>query len=336
MKNNKFFLAICVMVVAIIVSVAVVSCKKETSSDFKGNKNESMQAFTPPLMDDVDAYLKDFKQKMKSATKGEDDTLSLEEAAWHLSSVANYDFGHANVEYDDIHFDTLYGTVTVTNGTVLLSDLAAAYEQISTDIDLLYHTLSLENKHFRFIGCQISEQGVITIPVVVTFSTAGKWHYFADSTFCDYYFTQDQYVANGNAITELQRVFNLELGHSSGTSGRIYYVYTRTQVFYFKHWIEDEGNYCPNEYNYRLFCTMGYFYDYISKEDMCYYADSYIDLGYSGQNHLDVVLYGEVEMVYGIIPEYEDNISQVDEQQFGHHLLTVNYGIAMSSSGNDY
>ena len=101
MRKSKFFIAILVMVVATLVSVVIVSCKKEDTAVPTGQR-AAKAAFTPPQVDDMNAYLKDFKQRMQSATKGDGQTLSLDEAAWHLSSVANYDFGHVNVEFDDV------------------------------------------------------------------------------------------------------------------------------------------------------------------------------------------------------------------------------------------
>ena len=101
MKKRNLTLAILAMVVATLVSVAIVSCKKEDTAVPTGQR-AAKAAFTPPQVDDMNAYLKAFKQKMQSAAKGDDEALSLDEAAWHLSSVANYDFGHVNVEFDDV------------------------------------------------------------------------------------------------------------------------------------------------------------------------------------------------------------------------------------------
>ena len=123
MKTRNLLIATLLVVAATM--IAMVSCKKE-NQDALLNNTQSAKAFTPPVVDDMNAYLKDFKQKMQNVTKDGNETLSLEEAAWHLSSVANYDFANANVEFDDIRFDTLYSTVNVTGGIILLNDLATA------------------------------------------------------------------------------------------------------------------------------------------------------------------------------------------------------------------
>ena len=333
MKNKHLVLAIVTMAVAAILSIAVVSCKKDTTSEMVSGTSESPAAFDPSHITDMNAYLKDFKQRMKTSKDGE--TLTLEEAAWHLSSLANYDFGHANVEYDDIRFDTLYGTVTVTDGTIMLSDLAAAYEQISTDIDLFYHTLSLENKHFRFIGCQISEQGSIAVPIITTFSSMEKWHFFADSSFCDIYLDDNTiYYANTVAVQTLTNLFNLIIGKNTDpNSGRIYYVVTGIVLYKWNEWYEDPNNYCPNAEHSRLYCSC---YEYswpIPKADMCYYVDSYIGLGVENVNS------SSGEVVSGFVTFHtagDGATSGTTLPQLGNHSLTVQYGVAVASPGNDY
>ena len=150
MKKSYLFLATIIVVAA--VSVAVVSCKKETQNA-PLKPVETLQGFNPLEIEDMNAYLDGFRTKMQSsAAKGDDEALSLEDAAWHISSLANYEFANVNVECDGIRFDTLYAHVNVTNGTVLLSDLAVAYETISTSIDKFFNGLTLNNKHFRFIN----------------------------------------------------------------------------------------------------------------------------------------------------------------------------------------
>lgn len=85
MKKSNAIFAILAMVI-VTIAVTIVSCKKEDTVAPTG-QSAAKAAFTPPQVDDMNAYLKDFKQKMQSAAKGDDEALSLDEAAWHLSSV---------------------------------------------------------------------------------------------------------------------------------------------------------------------------------------------------------------------------------------------------------
>lgn len=65
MKKSYLFLAIIIVVAA--VSVAVVSCKKETQNA-PLKPVETLQGFNPLEIDDMNAYLDGFRTKMQSAT----------------------------------------------------------------------------------------------------------------------------------------------------------------------------------------------------------------------------------------------------------------------------
>ena len=332
--KKKTIMCVATLIVAAIVSITVVSCKKESLASLQKQDNPTKEYFNPQEIEDMNAYLKDFKQKMIESKA--DESLGIDEAAWHLSSLFNYDFANANVECDDVRFDTIYNTVNVTDGSIQLSDLAEVYEKAGIDIDKFYHSLMLENKHFRYIDCVVSEDGVVTITIITTSSNKSRWHYFADSTFCDYYFPQYSY-SYSEATSELERVFNVLLGKDTIPSQtRTYYVKTREYSYYFKRWLEDPENYCPNEYHYRLFCTKGYFYGDLQQADVCYYEDSYCGLANDNRHFGEAVIYGIVEFIHGIIPEYEDLTDGIVEQQFGHHLLTVGYGYGVHANQNEY
>jgi curli biogenesis system outer membrane secretion channel CsgG len=73
MKTKRFFITTLLVVAA--ASVAVVSCKKETLNTLSNNTSQSVKTFTVPQVDDMNAYLKDFKQKMQTATRDEEDFL---------------------------------------------------------------------------------------------------------------------------------------------------------------------------------------------------------------------------------------------------------------------
>lgn len=327
MKNNKFLITICAMVVAIIISITVVSCKKETQGNMMNNKNESVQTFNPREIEDMNAYLKGFKQKMQSATKGDDETLSLEEAAWHLSSLANYEFANANVECDDVRFDTLYAHVNITNGTVLLSDLAEAYQTVSSSIEKFYNGLALDNKHFRFINAIISENGEIVIPLLTTFSRSSKdlvnnlWYFddvftlwdICDSIFPDTIVYSPQSTGKDALVYQLSQVCS----HSYILIGEVisvpvYYTLASTKSFNYYDYIDEYGS---PFYNYRLFYHNRPFVDDLWLYNLCYLYDSYLGLGFDNCPTGQEILSWEIM--------YRQNPPQTIE----YHTLKVNYGI---------
>ena len=75
MKKSRFFIIAALLVVTA-AAVAIVSCKKDTPSAMLDNKAGS-QAFNPGHIDDMNGYLKDFKQRLQSRSK---EALTIEEA----------------------------------------------------------------------------------------------------------------------------------------------------------------------------------------------------------------------------------------------------------------
>ena len=344
MRKSKFFIAILAMVVATLVSVAIVSCKKEDTVAPTG-QSAAKAAFTPPQVDDMNAYLKAFKQKMQSAAKGDDEALSLDEAAWHLSSVANYDFGHVNVEFDDVRFDTLYAHVDVTNGTVLLSDLCTAYEGIHGAIESFFQKLNLNEKHLRFIDAEIAEDGFTVISLITSFVKDSKgwgdchWYptpYLVDpfndsiaESICDSLFNEYAlYVWNGYGMTELQRLLNLTEHHeiSSESSHTSYFTITRVHTFEYLDNIDPYGS--PSNHNSRLFGVMGNFNYKIPKMDMCYYLDSYLGLGYKYLDDNPIALYAdECPAAWSVVAA--DSVFYPDYATTYYHKLKVTYCCSM-------
>ena len=211
MKTKRFLIA--TLLVVVTTSVAVVSCKKETLNTLSNNTSQSVKTFAVPQVDDMSAYLKDFKQKMQAATRDEEETFTLEEAAWYLSSLANYEFANINVKCNAVRFDTLYAQVNITNGSVLLSDLGLAYEGISASIMNFNNSLALNNKHFRFINAFISENGEVTVPILTTYIQDSKglpdhtWYYADDWTLiyaCDSLLPEESYAIQTEGTPALQ------------------------------------------------------------------------------------------------------------------------------------
>ena len=311
--------------------MTVVSCKKD-NANVLNNKIESNPTFDPRQIVDMNSYLKDFKQRIQKSTKGDNEVLNLEDAAWHLSSLANYDFGHANVELNDIRFDTLYAQINVMDGMVELSDMATAYESISNAIDKFFHSLNLENKHFRFIDVEISDDGEVAIPIITTFSNSEKWHFFEDDSFCDLYFPNNTYYsANSSAITTLTNLFNLILSHSTepDSTGRVYYVVTYHKDFHYYDWPEDPDEYCPNSEHSRLYCSADVYNWPIPKDQMCYYLDSYLGLAYNYGNLIHLTVINGNVVFYTASDGSDWNMAP----QCGNHVLKVNFGMGIGSGG---
>ena len=143
MKSKSILIATLLVMVA--TAVAVVSCKKDTQNATSNPKNQSAQAFDPSHITDMNAYLKDFKKKMQLETKG-NETLSMENARWHLESVLNYTYGDAGHQTSDIQCDTFYYTLLAEHDGITLSQLNDAFNFLSLDVESAYHDCDLPDK----------------------------------------------------------------------------------------------------------------------------------------------------------------------------------------------
>ena len=162
MKSKKFNLAIIMMVVAAIISVAVVSCKKE---DNKTTKSET-QVDNMSSIDNMDEYLISFKNKLLSAQKGEE-TISLEQAERDLGNLLNFDFGDANYATNVLYKDTLYAELPLEQGEVDLSRLATVYQAVFDQVREAYHEVDLPEKSVYSISCSSNESKGESINLVV-------------------------------------------------------------------------------------------------------------------------------------------------------------------------
>ena len=327
MKKTNSILAITALAIVATV-VAFVSCKKETPNTLMNNRIESVCSFDPLQIEDMNAYLKDFKQKMQSSTKSDGEALSLEDAAWHLSSLANYDFGNANVECDGVRFDTLDAYVNITDGAVLLSDLAEAYQRVSSSIDKFYNSLSLDNKHFRFINAFVSDNGEVTIPIITTFSYGSKdlpnhlWYFddvFALYELCAVLFPDTiVYDPGTTGKDSLQSKLNLVVSHTyyegfqiPHPSYGIYYTKASEKNFDHDHYLDP---YTSPFIDSRLFFNVGT-WEYDLGENMCYLYDSYLGLGFDNCP-------ADQEIVSWTVNYYRET-GYINKE---YHILNVVYG----------
>ena len=292
MKREKLLITIALVVVATL--VAVVSCKKETPSALLNNGAQQEKAFVVPDVDDMNAYLKDFKQRMQSSTRGDEETLSLDEAAWHLACLANVEFCRVNVEYNDVQFDTVNMQVNVMDGTVAMCDLNTAYEQMCNEIREFKRGFNHCDQNLYFINVFINGDGKARIALMTSFITDTRYltdhtWYFEDEwdavSVCDEYFFSDSvYDWDGLAASKLEYVLNLFDHHENvllpDGSVSVSYIPTRNHTF------DYTNTYDPYHSGYyndsRVFAIrntqpINYILDL---SEMCYCLDSYLGLGY--------------------------------------------------------
>ena len=339
MKKKNLTLAILVMVVATLISVAVVSCKKDTTGQDNA-KGTDTQAFDYRKIEDKATYFTDFKKKMKE-TKG-NETFNLDDAAWHLACLANIGYCNVNVKLDDFLFDTIDMQVDVEDGIMRLSDISAAYDQMCAKIDEYKKGFDHCDQNLYYINVSINANGDAKIALMNSFTYGDKswvdnpW-YFSDplvaADACDTYFSEDSvYCWDGLAVTELSRVLNIFEHHNNGTGqyGTWCYTPSRTHTFDYTNTYDPYGS----GYNYvnesRVFAkkiniaSLSHNLDIL---EMCYCLDSYLGLGYdylTDNNYTN-----ENPVCWTVSNEYRH--ANLSYWHYHFHQLKVDYGVLFSN-----
>ena len=173
-----------------IVAAIIIACTKEKETIVS---QSAIETITVSKEDDMSAYLKQFKEKMQSATKG-DETLSLEDARWHLEAVLNYTYGDAGHQTSDIQCDTIQSKLQTNEGIVTLSDINQAFNHISQKVEQTIANCPLPNKSILSIQTRLideRESGCITLQSLIKKRglTPFPIHWYVDST--DYWYEND-------------------------------------------------------------------------------------------------------------------------------------------------
>ncbi len=297
MKKTYSILAVVAMAI-IAIAMAFVSCKKENENALN-NQTDSARTFDPRQVEDMSAYLQDFKLKMQSSTK-DDETLSLEDAAWHLASLANYDFCKVNVEYDDVAFDTIEIQVNITDGEMMMRDLNTSYEQMCAIIQQFRKGFVHNNQNLFFINVTIDAVGNAKIAIMTSFNSVSKyiydhtWYFYDEFTAmyeCEDYFDCDStYQWNTRAADLLENALNL-FEHHENTIGEdgcvnICFTPTRSQNFdYSNTYDQYHSDFYGDSRVFAMRKNSDNWNFYLTFDQMCYCLDSYLGLGYDFVNN---------------------------------------------------
>lgn len=333
MKNSKLTLAILAMVVATLVSVVVVSCKKDIETAMNQTNCTAPQSFDYRRIEDEVSYFTDFKKRMKDK---ENATFNLDDAAWHLACLANMSFCNINVKYDDFLFDTIGMQVDTEDGSMMMSEIGVAYDQMCTKIKEFKNGFDHCDQNLYYINVSINNNGIAKIVLVSSITTGAKYlsdhpWYFSDlfeATYvCYEYFSEDSvYYWDGLGATELARVLNIFEHHENGTgpNGAVCYFPTRNHTFDYTNTFDpySSGYYYINESRvfakkYRDACTYA-----LDPFEMCYCLDSYLGLGYDYIN--DNLYDHEYPVCWAIVPQ-TIHLYPYSYWTYYHQLL-VEYG----------
>ena len=237
MKKTSIFVG---ALAIISVTALVIACGKDKET----KAFQSEETVKESNIDDMSIYLKEFKKKMISTTKG-GETLSIDDACWHLEAVLNYTYGNAGYQTSDIQYDTFYYQLNTNNEEVTLSQLNEAFNAISTEVENTYELCNLTNKtilalHTEFVN-DAKGPGVVIKTILSTrglnmdgnsinlwFDSTDYWHElyqdFGGNIYaggkCGPYVGESP---NSGAPLELTRKLNLRIPGLGCPQGPVYY-----------------------------------------------------------------------------------------------------------------
>ena len=335
MKKYIKFL-ICLLAVSLITFQA---CKKDNEltnpKSPTGDKLTENTSFNSKEIENMDEYLMNFMKEIKTQTRNAE-TMSVEDAQWHISACLNFMYCNANVDRTVVTYDTVYTSIMANDGCVSMNDINNSLQAISEKVSEVYNYSMLENKNILFIQPVILDEATrsgATVRTVVAMSNNWDYYYFdeADRPMLDSIFPEgSSYLWRTEAIDTLEYYINVFKPTKIDVPGRVYYTITTTlSPRYFQNYFI-QSDYINN----RLFYTFGSYHTEIPGEHMRYYLDSYLGLIEEARNEASHG--GPTDLVYissDIVPcngfyNEERSENSITVQQPYHHLLYVYYGIA--------
>ncbi len=301
----------------------MVACKKENQPTDNGTPVTSSQVSVhPEQIDDMNAYLDGYRQRMMEGAK-DGEALTLADAQWLLTNLANQDFGNVVEQFDDIRFDDLSTSINIEDGLVSLPALNEAYKSIFGEIRAYYRSLDLQDKNCRFIKCTINPDGTVNTHVTLTYDNGTKdgfgYFYFDNEFDCWALLSLDSvYDPDSCAILEFNRIANHEYGLDDPYQ-RVYY----TEAYDANldpfnapaDHITPSPFYCDSRLYYANWPVQPLLF-----EEMAYLVDSYLGLIEDNKVGRGIVV-ASVEASFVNLRNKMDIIS--------YHTLAISYGYAL-------
>ena len=276
-----------ILLLTVISVIAFQSCKKDeiTNPEKSNEKTNISSAFNPNKIDDMNKYLSDFVKNMKSVTRDNTSSLSLEEAEWHLTASLNYQHCNANTLSRNMEYDTIISYINVDNDNILLADISSSFAEISKEVQSIYNSYNFEDKQILYIYSTIDRNNNTRGQSVVRtiMSTANNDHfYFNDWDYAciDTLFPYDERYNWRDAADSLAKYMKYIAERNIGETYSYYVSIQNFEYIYSDYIISPSISQDGWSYNSRLFNirTENPNTFTLSGGNMAFYFDSYLGL----------------------------------------------------------
>ena len=325
---KKYFLIITVML------IAFQACKKDemtnpnraTVSNY--SKTETAR-FNPNKIENMDEYLTGFMKNLKTTTRNAE-TMSVEDAQWHISACLNFQFCNANVNRTIVEYDTVYTSIMVNDGYVSMNEINNSLQAISENVREVYNNSTLENKNILFIQPvvldEVTRSGATVRTIVATSNRLEVMNYYFDNDSIPLsFFTEDEYDWRVAASILDSCINVIKPERTTNPEERLYFVEVLDTTLCYE-------DYTHLGYPNRLYVCGNYYLNAtISREDMAYYLDSYLGL----IEEFITPLY-QFEHISSTVKCYSGYWNGEERELVSgipplHHLLNIKFGVAQAT-----
>lgn len=322
-------------IIALAIGITVFhSCKKNDELTNSENKTSETSAFNPNGINDMNAYLSDFIKNMKSPTKN-NNTMTLEEAEWHLTACLNYQMCNANADKTDMVYDTIITKIHIDDNEISMSEINKSFVEISKNVNTIYNTYDNEEKQIVFIYSTIEHdnlsKGDANVRTIIASGDKNNHFYLTDwEFFClDTLFPCSNEYLWSSAADSLEKYVTI-IG-TQNLNDDYYYVSIDSRLFkYNDYFLNPPIDINYNTFSNRLFLcgNCPYATTYLKGCDMVFYIDSYLGLA-KRENTLQ-----SGSFISAIVEaKIEENRELQGERIF--HQLIATYGVPVINDDNN-
>ena len=317
------------------VAAIIIACTKEKEAKVAHNNRDRVAASKE---DDMSAYLEQFKEKMQSASKS-DETLSLEDARWHLEAVLNYTYGDAGHEISDIQCDTFYYELHTGGDEVTLAQLNEAFNALSINVEKVFANCDLPDKSILAIQTRFEDEhknGDIIVRVIMDTRGLRSGSNMLQFGPIDYWYEDDRcgkcgpYVGEclgTGSVQRLQFKINLCIPQTECNIGSGYYTdieLVEINDSFIYNYLEDTLDLSPCGYRIHYYGDFEELFPLcLSPDDLNYYLVEALKL-IDELRPEDKVIIDMTNVYYDLVPA---------EYYFGYHHYTFKYGVLNCNGG---